>query len=302
MPETIEVEAKTVQEAIEEAAKKFGVSPEDLEIEVLDTGSGKVLGMIGGKRSARISATLKEGKKEEEQPAQEEADTLEEKWSGGVEPEFEMPKRSYAIEAVGDEGVKSVKGTAEEQVEQPPAVDVEAGGEEIPLAVEEARRVLQDICRFIEPGVEIQIVPAQGHFRLHIPAGGSGIFIGKNGQTLEAIQYVLNRVMSQRGHSELRIVVDSEDYRIRKDSQLRELVKRLADKARRTGKAQFTEPLSAFDRRIVHMALKDEPGVDTYSVGVGDRRKVQIRPTQRRQQGQPRRPRGREGSGEAGTV
>jgi len=277
MSETIEVEAKTVQEAIEEAARRLGVSPEDLEIEVLDTGSGKVLGVLGKQRNARISATVKKDREkaeEKEKEAQQEPETvsIEEKWKDGVQPEFEMPKKSYAIEA--DE-------------------------EEIPAGVEEARKVLQDICRFIDPDVEVQVIPAQEHFRLYIPAGGSGIFIGKSGQTLEAIQYVINRIMSQRGYSDLKLVVDSEDYRIRKDNQLREHVKKLAEKARRTGKPQFTEPLNSFDRRIVHLALKDEPGVETYSVGTGDKRRVQIRPTQKRKRAGSRESGGTAGSGES---
>ena len=253
MPETIEVEAKTVQEAIEEAAKKLGVSPEDLEVEVLDPGGGKILGVIGG-RNARIRVTVK-GKEEKQEEQKEES--VEEKWSGGVEPEFEMPSRSYAIE-VEDE--------------------------QIPQGVKEARDVLEKICRFIEPGVEVQLIPAEDHFRLYIPANGSGIFIGKGGQTLEALQYLVNRIMSQRGYTDLKIVVDSEDYRVRKNNQLREQVRKLAEKAKRTGKPQFTEPLNAFDRRVVHMALKDDPDVETYSVGTGDKRKVQIRPVQKRSQ------------------
>lgn len=266
MSQTIEVEAKTVQEAIEEAANRLGVSPEKLGVEILDPGGGKIFGVLGG-RAAKIRVTLREG--EDEKPVEQKSEAVGSEWKKGVEPEFEMPERSYAIEVSGNK---------------------------IPASVEDARKVLEGLCRFIEPDVQIQVVPAQGHYRLCIPAGGSGLFIGKNGQTLEALQYFVNRAMSQRGYVDLKIVVDSEDYRARRDNQLKDIVKKLADKVRRTGRIQYTEMLNAFDRRVVHMALKDEKGVEAHSVGLGDKRKIQIKPAGQRSQLQKGRSRARRGS------
>jgi len=294
MSQTIEVEAKTIQDAIEEAANKFGVSPEKLEVEILDTGAGKIFGVLGG-RAAKIRVTLKG--KEDEKPAEQKSEAVGSKWGKGVEPEFEVPKRSYAIDVNSGKIPDSVEDARKRG--KLIATNTFEPSDKIPDSVEDARKALENLCRFIEPDVQIQIVPAQDHYRLCIPGGGSGLFIGKNGQTLEALQYLVNRVMSQRGHADLKIVVDSEDYRVRRNNQLADFVKKLADKARRTGRIQYTDMLNAFDRRVVHMALKDEKGVDAHSVGVGDRREIQIKPTGQRsqfQRGRPRTPRNSERS------
>lgn len=264
MAHSIEVEAKTIQEAIEEAANKLGVSPEKLEVEILDVAGEKSLGVNG--RNARIRATVKQ--EHGESRVKGESDTPGNKWKEGVEPEFEIPKRSYTIDA---------------------------DSKKIPDGVELARKVLEDLCRFIEPDLNVLIIPTKDYYRLCIPAKGSGIFIGKNGTTLEALQYIINRIMSQRGYTDLKIVVDSEDYRLRKNKQLEETVKKLANKARETGKIQYTEPLNAFDRRVVHLVLKDEKGIEARSVGVGDKRKIQIKPIKTRSQSQGGRTEQRKG-------
>jgi len=103
-----------------------------------------------------------------------------------------------------------------------------------------------------------------------------GALIGRRGETLENIQYLLRLMVNQKIHQWKNIVVDVEHYKARRVTQLTQLAARMAEQVERTGRAMSLEPMPANERRIVHMALREHPGVFTESHGDGGRRKVHI--------------------------
>jgi spoIIIJ-associated protein len=107
----------------------------------------------------------------------------------------------------------------------------------------------------------------------------SGLLIGRRGQTLQALQFVVNMIARKELGQSVRVVLDVEHYRQRREESLRDMASKVASRVAQTGRSITLEPMSAADRRMVHVALADYPGVRTESVGLGEDRKVTIFPT-----------------------
>jgi spoIIIJ-associated protein len=121
--------------------------------------------------------------------------------------------------------------------------------------------------------------PSEVH--LEIEGADTGRIIGKKGQVLAALQYLANRVVNRPGQDRLHVVVDAEGYSERRSQSLADMAQRLGQRAVEEGKIITFEPMSARDRRIVHLALAKFPGVVTKSDGEGESRRVQIIPVRR---------------------
>ena len=143
---------------------------------------------------------------------------------------------------------------------------------------EKAGDVLRDILD--KMGIEAEVSAFDDGERVILDAHGaeSGLVIGKKGATLDALQYLVNRIVFKQPGERPLVVVDAEGYRGRREDSLVDLAKRLAEKAQRSGRPVPVEPMSPHDRRIVHMALADHPGVTTESEGEGSARRVVIFP------------------------
>jgi len=113
---------------------------------------------------------------------------------------------------------------------------------------------------------------------LDIEGEDSGLLIGRRGETLRALQFIVNLLVSQR--SEGRVVLDVEGYRERHYASLRTLAARVAERVAATGRSVTLEPMAANERRIVHIALADHPEVTTESSGMGEARKITVSPQQ----------------------
>ena len=118
---------------------------------------------------------------------------------------------------------------------------------------------------------------ANGRVRVTVDCGeASGILVGREGQTLAAIQYLAARVVAKKLGGALRLQIDVGNYRERQDERLKELALQLAEKAKTTKRAQSTRPLSAYQRRIIHLALEGDEALQTHSKGEGIQRRVVI--------------------------
>jgi spoIIIJ-associated protein len=131
--------------------------------------------------------------------------------------------------------------------------------------------------------VEVNLAPDDGEgapdeIRLEIEGPDAGRIIGKKGNVLDAIQYLTARVVVRPGDARRHIIVDAEGYRARHEDQLAQMAKRLAQRVATEGKVITFDPMSARERRIVHMALREIKGVRTESVGEEPQRRVQIIP------------------------
>jgi spoIIIJ-associated protein len=146
--------------------------------------------------------------------------------------------------------------------------------------VDAARAVLERILSALGVDVPVEVRgPAEDGLTLELIGRDTGIVIGRHGQTLDAIEYLLNRIVAQRGGASIRIAVDVEGYRERRRESLEQTARRLAAQAKKTGRPESLSPMSPRDRRIVHLALGDDAGVTTRSEGEGSYRRVVIIPS-----------------------
>jgi len=152
---------------------------------------------------------------------------------------------------------------------------------------EEAGKVLRDILD--KMGIEAEVSAFDDGTRVILDAHGSesGLIIGKKGATLDALQYLVNRIASRNTNTGPAVVVDAEGYRGRREDSLTDLARKLADKAIRSGRPVAAEPMNPADRRIVHNALADNAEVFTESEGEGMDRRVVVFPKSRRQAAAP---------------
>ncbi|MBW2107394.1 MAG: protein jag [Deltaproteobacteria bacterium] len=160
--------------------------------------------------------------------------------------------------------------------EQPvsPAEDADAK-EDISGTASEA---LKTLVSFIVDDATVTARNTADAVKLTIEADNSALLIGKHGRTLDALQYLVQKIVYQDKKTKKRIVVDVEGYRERRKASLTQLALRLGEKVKRSGKPATISPMNAYDRRIIHVALKDESRVRTQSMGSGALRKLVIYP------------------------
>ena len=143
--------------------------------------------------------------------------------------------------------------------------------------IEKAEKFLGDIFKAMKLDIEIEKRESEDGTVFNLIGDNLGILIGKHGQTLDSLQYLSN-LAANRGltDNKVRVIIDIENYRSRREDTLRRLAMRLADKVRRTGERIVLEPMNRHERKIIHMALQDNYRVSTYSSGDEPYRKVVI--------------------------
>jgi spoIIIJ-associated protein len=146
--------------------------------------------------------------------------------------------------------------------------------------LERARAVLHDIIRHVGVDAQIAAVPDGSAPRLEIGGDPSGLLIGRRGQTLDALEYLVNRIaLHDEAAVGMRVTVDVDGYRVRRQQALEDQARRMSERARSSGKPISLNPLGPRDRRIVHLALQNDTAVTTRSEGEGFYRRVVIAPT-----------------------
>lgn len=254
----IEIEAKTIDLAIEKACQEFKVPREKLNVEILSEGSPGILGIGAKKAKIRVgllSLDMDFAKGDAE------AEPLEEKTPTGS-PVPETPRSEP--EKIGS-------------VEKPVPRTFVSEGESVAW---KAKAFLEGILARMTLDFPVEVEEAEDAVILKIKGDGSGILIGKGGQTLDAIQYIINKAVSTSKDNR-RIILDTEEYRERREEYLIALAEKLAEKVKKTRKPVTLNYMSARDRRIVHMALKAENSLITKSRGEGSYRKVVILPAKK---------------------
>jgi spoIIIJ-associated protein len=129
--------------------------------------------------------------------------------------------------------------------------------------------------------VSVQAAATDGKIILNIDGDKSGLLIGRKGKTLDALQFIVNKIVNKAMERKMNVVVDSENYRKRRQESLIQLAHKVADKAKRIKKPVATNPLNPHDRRIIHLALKEDNDLDTKSRGDGLLKKVLVIPRNR---------------------
>ena len=241
--ESVEVSAKTVDEAIDIALEDLGLKRSEVDIEVLTPGKPGLFGLGGEQARVRVTALVETTRR----PAED----------GEEEP---IPE-----ELLG------------ERVE---IKDLDA--EEVQSAHEFLRELLILMDISADVSVREPETPADGLGRatavLDVEGDDLGLLIGRRGTTLSALQYLINVLVTRKLGSRVLVTVDVEAYHRRREDTLRGLARRMADRVRQSRRPMTLEPMPAAERRIIHIALADDSSVMTASTGFGEDRKVVIRP------------------------
>ncbi|MGE5675759.1 MAG: RNA-binding cell elongation regulator Jag/EloR [Mycobacterium leprae] len=143
---------------------------------------------------------------------------------------------------------------------------------------ERIERFLADLFQSMEVTAAVSVSGDADYLHVDVTGDEAGMLIGHHGQTLEALQYLLNLVGSKVEDGGPRVLLDVEGYRKRREETLMRLATRLADRVKRNGEPMVLEPMSAHERRVIHLALQDSPFVATTSEGEEPFRRVVIQP------------------------
>lgn len=268
---SIRVSAKTVDDAITEALIQLGVTSDRLEYEVIEKGSAGFLGI--GMKQAVIEARRKPEPKEEkvEEPVVEEPVRVEPKKVEAVQPQKAAAEKK-ADEPQKDAFEKAVEKEAKEEVKkETKLVEVQ------PQTIKAVEDFLKNTMKAMDMEVELKTeIDQDGALCVDMSGEHMGILIGKRGQTLDSLQYLANRVANKHQEGYVRVKLDTENYRARREETLRHLAKNIAHKVKRNRRPVALEPMNPYERRIIHSALQSDPYVMTHSEGEEPFRKVVI--------------------------
>jgi len=278
--QSFEVAAKTVEDAVDEGLRQLGLSRDQIDVEVIEEGSRGILGIGATDALVRIKPRTEpegdEAQTEEGPAASEEMASESEEVSG--------EHADHDSVGAGTGTRSSVDGDAEEEeadaVQVEPGDQVEGDAELEDLVYELLSQMLQKLD--IEAEIELSWLDDQedGESPLNLNVVGEdlGILIGRNGETLASIQYLIRLMVNQELHRWKNIVIDVDGYKQRRAEQLSQLAHRLAEQVVSSGRPASLEPMPASERRLIHIALRDHEQVYTASIGEDSRRKVQILP------------------------
>ncbi len=257
MARMIEKTGKTIEEAIRAAVAELGVEESKLEIEVLEEPSKKFLGLFGG-TPAKIRATVKvispppiEVVKPVEPVKVEEPAQVEESVAPVIEPVLEP--------------------SPVEETSEPEPFDREQ-------VIKAAEKFLQDVFATMKLEVTIEVQDAEDGCLFNLSGKGLGVLIGKHGQALDALQYILNLAVNRKHDEKIYFTLDVEDYRNRRAEAVTKLAKSVAERAIKTRKEVKLEPMSRHERKIIHTVLQDNNRVETHSAGEEPYRYVIVSP------------------------
>jgi spoIIIJ-associated protein len=274
-----EFQAKTVDQAIEDACRFFAVEREALEIDIVSGGSSGIFGLGAKKASIRAKRRRLGQHGEEVAPAVPEPVVVAKEAVRDAAPAPAKVRDETELPAGADAAADMAEDFDDEE-DASPAADLSAE-EQVRLEAD-IRRIMTALLRPIADNVTLTIDVSVNPVTVHIDdEDNSGLIIGRDGQTITALQYLANRIVSKAWPRSPRIQLDAGDYRQKQEEQLLSVAQFLSEKAKKSGKVQSTRPLSSFHRRVVHMALQNDRGVQTRSKGEGHMKRVLILPVKR---------------------
>jgi len=254
MIEDREYYASTVDEAVDKAATDLGLASDELVFKVLDEGSAGFLGM--GSRDARIAVQVQEAHRQpdvSDQVAEPQASPVSDELDAA---EVYPPEPSQAADPLADE----------EQYDAPEDL------------LDEVRELVSSVLAAMDFQAGVDVYDAGGYIAADVTPDNTALFIGQKGETIDALQYLVNVAIYKERPFAKRVVLDAEGYRQRRVEALQGMAHRTARRAVREHRAVELPPMNSAERRVVHLYLQDNPGVTTQSEGTGDNRRVRVLP------------------------
>ena len=247
--ETYEFEGKNDQDAIENACRQLNLTKDQMDIVILEPGSAGIFGLVGG-RKAKIKVTIK-------------------------------PKQPEPAEEIAEEKPPAPKAAPKAMASEPEpadaAPDVAPNDPENEISI--AKEALENILALIPmEGITVTGKIADGSINLNIEGDKTGLLIGRKGKTLDALQFIVNKIVNKALEKRSRVIIDSENYRLRRQEFLVQMALKMGDKAKKIKRPVATNLLNPHDRRIVHLALRDDDELGTKGKGDGILKKVVIIP------------------------
>jgi spoIIIJ-associated protein len=191
--------------------------------------------------------------------------------------ELKLPREKLEIEVLskGSSGIFGIVGAKKARIR------VTVTALPVQAAAERAKEILSNILKYLDIPTVIECQEKEDAVYLNVISNGSGLLIGKRGKTLNALQYLVAKLLHREMGENLSVVVDTENYRSKRESSLTELAQQLSEKVKKSSRPLTTGPMNAQDRRIIHLALKEDHEVRTKSKGEGNLRRVVIYPVKR---------------------
>ncbi len=275
--QSYEYSAKTVEAAVNSGLRQLGVSREEIEIEVINEGSRGILGI--GASDALVRLTRRDSGQPSKTRARDDGEEVIEV-EARTEPEetAEIVSDDAPTKVSAAVDVESDPGPADEKQ---PEIDAEGSADDAELedlAFDLLNQMLVHLGIKAEIEVSWQENPEDSDRALSLNVVGEdlGFLIGRNGETLSSMQYLIRLMVNQELHRWKNIVVDIDGYKQRRAEQLSQLAHRLAEQVVASGRPASLEPMPPNERRLVHIALRNHEHVYTASTGEDTRRKVQI--------------------------
>ena len=275
MREYIDVTGKNEEEAISKALAQLGLDRDDVSVEILERAKSGFLGLGSCPAKVRVSYGP-----EEEEPAPVESASVQEKTeqpAAKSEPRKNPEKRSAPkAEKKADKPVREKpvqeKSAPEQSKAQPQPVSL---GEEVDDEKAQAiRTFLSGLLSQMESNAQVKVyLPEKGRYRVILEGENLGALIGRRGETLDAIQQLTSYAVNRTG-GRVRVQLDAEGYREKREQSLQNLARKVAGKVVKYRRSVTLEPMNAYERHVIHTALQDVPGVTTYSTGVDPNRRV----------------------------
>jgi spoIIIJ-associated protein len=261
MTDNTEFHASTVDEAVQQAALELEVAPEEVDYRVLDEGNSGFLGI--GARDARIVVETPAGLSSREREVPEDAAPAEAAVIDEPEPEpSESAGTSTLAEVYGDSS--------------------ESGQEEAPAELlDEIRVLVTSVLDAMGFEARVEVYDAGGFIAADVAPDNTALFIGQKGETIDALQYLINVAAFRERPFFKRVVLDAEGYRQRRVEAIQGMAHRTARRAVRERRTVEMPPMNSSERRVVHLFLSENAGVTTESEGSGDNRRVKVSPTTR---------------------
>jgi spoIIIJ-associated protein len=277
----LEFEEKNVEKAVKKASQELKIKEDKLKYDIISYGSTGIFGLVGAKQ-ARIRVNVPEKKRESgrkgvpKELVSEPTQTAKE-----TEAMIDDALDTVVIASDASPELEIAETFIEDDEEEGPEFD-ETEQVQVPFSFEEnfeaGKRVLQRILESISEEVAFTCEAGEDRALFVVKGGNSGAIIGKRGQTLEAIQYILDKIINKGSEKKKRVEIDVEGYLEMRQAGLQSLAERLSEKAKKTGKPVVLGQMNSYERRIVHVALKDDDSVRTQSIGNGFYRKMVIYP------------------------
>lgn len=289
------VSARNYDEALTKALIELGTTSDNVDVEIIERGTNGFLGVFGAKPWT-LKVTIKKSADTEKKNLSEKKYEKQKEQKSPIEKK-EVEKKETAPEKVETVVEEVIVEEKEASVKSEESVDEYAQfyGEEEPsstsrrvLTNDELEQIRDRADAFLKDFFTAMNLPAHAVYNFSFKTNelsivieseeDLGVLIGKRGQTLDSLQYILSLVVNKNSESYIRIKLDTENYRKKRKDKLEILAKNIAAKVKKTGKFTELEPMNAYERRIIHAALQGDNMVSTKSVGEEPFRHITVYP------------------------